>query len=67
MTHWKAINIALTIYDTCKEYTDECTCCPFNMDGCIVSDDGEIEIPERWKVGELRDRMIEIIRRKVEE
>lgn len=64
MTHWNAINIALMIQDTCKEYTDECTRCPFNIDSCIVSDGNDI--PEQWKVGELRDRMIEIIRRRAE-
>ena len=64
MTHWKAINIALKIRDTCAKYSDECTRCPFNIEGCIASSEGDI--PDQWKVGELRDQLVEIIRRKVE-
>ena len=64
MTHWNAINIALMIQDTCKEYTDECNRCPFNIDGCIVSN--ENDIPEQWKVGELREHIIAIMRRRAE-
>ena len=64
MTHWNAINIALMIQDTCKEYTGECNRCPFNIDGCIVT--GDNDIPEQWKVGELRERMIAMIRRRWE-
>ena len=64
MTHWNAFNIALMILDTCKENTDECNRCPFSIDGCIVSDGNGI--PEQWKAGELRDHMIEIIRRRAE-
>ena len=65
MTQWNAINIALMIQDTCKEYTDECLRCPFNIDGCICSDGNEI--PEQWRVGELRERLVSaLIRKKVE-
>lgn len=64
MTHWNAINIALLIHDTCKEYSDECGRCPFSIDGCIVTS-GE-DIPEQWKVGEIHDQIIEIIRRRAD-
>lgn len=62
MTHWKAINMAMEIQNTCKEYTDDCNRCPFNIDGCICSNDGDI--PELWNVGEVYDRLIETIKRK---
>lgn len=63
MTKEKALIMALKIVDTCKTYgnEDRCLQCPFNINGCIVSDGNAI--PTDWRVGKLM-RSIEIKDRK---
>lgn len=55
MTNEKALIIALKIVDTCKQYgnEDRCRQCPFNFQGCIVTDGNNI--PTDWRIGELMD------------
>ena len=63
MTKEKALIMALKIVDACKTYgnEDRCLQCPFNTNGCIVSDGNAI--PTDWRVGKLM-RSIEIKGRK---
>lgn len=53
MTREKALMMALKIVDVCKTYgnQDRCTQCPFNIKGCIVTD--ENSIPSDWRVSAL--------------
>ena len=53
MTREKALILALKIVDVCKTYggEDRCRQCPFNVNGCIVTDGNNI--PADWRVSEL--------------
>ena len=53
MTKEKALILALKIVNTCRKYgnEDRCTQCPFNVNGCIVTDGNNI--PTDWKASEL--------------
>lgn len=48
MTKNKALEMALRIVNTCKKYEENCTQCPFNIKGCIVTDGNCI--PTEWEV-----------------
>ena len=63
MTKEKALIMALKIVDICKNYGREerCLQCPFNINGCIVTDGNNI--PTDWRASELI-RNIEINGRK---
>ena len=50
MNREKAICMALKIVETCKAHNDNCTQCPFNIKGCIVTVD---EPPTEWAVNEI--------------
>lgn len=52
----KALEMALRIVNTCKKNEDNCTQCPFNIKGCIVSDGNDI--PTQWQVSEIISRGI---------
>ena len=52
----KALEIALRIVNTCKKNEDNCLQCPFNINGCIVSDGNEI--PTEWEVNEVINKGI---------
>lgn len=53
MTREKALMLALKIVDVCKIYgaEDRCLQCPFNANGCFVTDGNNI--PSDWRVSEL--------------
>lgn len=53
MTREKALILALKIVDTCRTYgeEDKCTQCPFNANGCFVTDGNNI--PTDWRASEL--------------
>lgn len=53
MTKEKALILALKIVDACKRYGGESRCkqCPFNVNGCIVTDGNNI--PEDWRASDL--------------
>ena len=53
MTREKALILALKIVDTCRTCGNEeiCTQCPFNINGCIVTDGNNI--PTDWRASEL--------------
>lgn len=52
MSKEKALIMALKIVDTCRKYgnEDRCTQCPFNINGCILS---EGDIPAEWKASTI--------------
>jgi hypothetical protein len=54
MTREKALIMALKIVNTCKKYgnEDRCRQCPFNINGCIVSD-GDGTLPNDWRASEI--------------
>lgn len=47
----KALEMAIRIVNTCKKNEDRCKQCPFNINGCIVSDGNYI--PTEWSVTEI--------------
>ena len=53
MTKEKALILALKIVNACKIYgnEDRCKQCPFNVNGCIVTDGNNI--PEDWRASDL--------------
>ena len=53
MTRVKALILALKIVDVCKTYGDQNRCpqCPFNVNGCFVTDGNNI--PTDWRASEL--------------
>ena len=53
MTREKALILALKIVDTCKTYgnQDRCRQCPFNVNGCFVTDGNNI--PTDWRASGL--------------
>ena len=55
MTKEKAVILALKIANMCKKYgnDDRCKQCPFNINGCIVTDGNNI--PDDWRVSNLID------------
>ena len=59
MTREKALILALKIVDVCKTYggEDRYRQCPFNVNGCFVTDGNNI--PTDWRASELI-RSIEI-------
>ena len=52
----KAMEMALRIVNTCKKNEDCCKQCPFNVEGCIVSDGNGI--PTDWEVSDIISRGI---------
>lgn len=52
MTKYKAIELALKIQNICKKNEDRCLDCPFNFNGCIVTD-GDGCLPSDWNVREI--------------
>ncbi len=53
MNREKALIMALKIASICKKYGNQerCKQCPFNNNGCIVTDGNNI--PSDWRAGEL--------------
>ena len=53
MTREKALMLALKIVDICKTYgnEDRCRQCPFNVEGCIVTDGNNI--PSVWRASDI--------------
>ena len=53
MTREKALMLALKIVDVCKKYggEDRCKQCPFNVNGCFVTDGNNV--PSAWRASEL--------------
>lgn len=53
MTKEKALIMALKIVNTCRKYgnVDRCSDCPFNVNGCMVTDGNNI--PTDWRSSEL--------------
>lgn len=53
MTREKALILALKIVDVCKTHggEDRCSQCPFNVNGCFVTDGNNI--PTDWRASEL--------------
>ena len=57
MTKEKALIKALKIIDICETYgnQDRCRQCPFNFNGCIVTDGNNI--PTEWRAKDLFKEM----------
>lgn len=53
MNKEKALITALKIVNTCNKHDGEgeCTKCPFNINGCIVTDGNNV--PSDWRVNKL--------------
>lgn len=53
MTREKALMLALKIVDVCKKHgnEDRCKQCPFNVNGCFVTDGNNV--PSVWRASEL--------------
>jgi len=62
MNNNKALEMALRIVNTCKKNEDNCTQCPFNIYGCIVSSGNEI--PTEWVVQDIIDKGIKATKEK---
>lgn len=57
MTREKALMLALKIVDVCKTYNgqDRCRQCPFNVNGCFVTDGNNV--PSAWRAAELIEKI----------
>jgi len=55
----KALLMALKIRDCCDKHGDDCTQCPFFIQGCIVTDGDSI--PADWRIGQMIDQSGRII------
>lgn len=54
MNRYKAAKLALKIISTCVKYgeqQDRCLDCPFNANGCMVTDGNNI--PTDWRIADV--------------
>ena len=55
MTKEEAFITALGIVNTCRKNETNCCECPFNTNGCILTDGNNI--PSDWRVNKLIDNL----------